>query len=90
MATKINVNVDLETKEQATKLLKELGLDMTTAINIFLKRLILEQGIPFEVSLKIPNAETLEAILEAEDIRNNPSKAKTYKSVAELRKNLGV
>lgn len=90
MSTKINVNIDIETKEQATKLLKELGLDMTTAINIFLKRLILEQGIPFDVSLKIPNAETLQAILEAEEIRKDPSKGKSFKNVKDLRDTLGV
>ncbi len=81
---KINVNTDAETKEKATKLLHEMGLDMTTAINIYLKRIILEKGIPFELSTKTPNAETLAALAETEEMIKNPEKYKRYASFSEV------
>lgn len=91
MATvKININTDAETKESANRLFKELGLDMTTAINIFLKKAVLERGIPFEVSAKQPNNETIEAMEEVKMMEKNPSKYKGYKSIADLKAALGV
>ncbi len=87
---KINVNTDIETKEQAQKLLREMGLDMTTAINIYLKRIILEKGIPFEISVKTPNAETLAAMDEVKKMEKNPAEYKGYKNMSELREALGV
>ncbi len=81
---KINVNTDAETKEQATKLLHEMGMDMTTAINVYLKRIILERGIPFEISTKSPNAETLSAFAETEEMLKNPEKYKRYSSFSEV------
>ncbi len=81
---KINVNTDAKTKEEATKLLHEMGLDMTTAINIYLKRIILEKGIPFDVSTKAPNAETRAALAEEKEMRNNPSAYKRYGSFDEV------
>ncbi len=46
----ITVRVDSETKENATRIFKELGLDMSTGINIFLKQVVRTNGIPFPVS----------------------------------------
>ncbi len=88
--TKINVNTDVETKEQAQKLLHEMGLDMTTAINIYLKRIILEKGIPFEVSVKTPNPVTLSAMEEVEEMEKNPAAYKSYNSISALREALEV
>ncbi len=91
MATaKINVNTDLETKEQAQKLLHEMGMDMTTAINIYLKRIILEKGIPFEISVKAPNPVTLSAMEEVQRMEDNPAAHKGYKNMGALREALGI
>ncbi len=91
MATvKINVNTDVETKEQAQALLHEIGLDMTTAINIYLKRIIIEKGIPFELSTRATNKATLSAMEELSHMEKNPSAYKGYKSIAELKEALGV
>ena len=49
LTSAINVNVPLEVKEEATALFNNLGLNMSVAINMFLKRAIYERGIPFEV-----------------------------------------
>lgn len=69
MATsKINLCVDSETKKQAEAILSELGLNMTTAINVYLKKVVAEGGIPFELTVKNPNAETVDAIKEGKRI----------------------
>jgi DNA-damage-inducible protein J len=49
-STNINVRVDCELKAKAQKVLSDLGLDMTTAINVFINQIVYVQGIPFEIS----------------------------------------
>lgn len=66
--TSMNIRMDSEVKKQAEALFGEIGMTMTTAINIFLKQSIRENGIPFELKVNTPNAETLEAIHEGEKI----------------------
>ena len=61
---------------------------MSTAMNLFLKKCVLEQGIPFE--LKMPNKETLKAMQETEDILSGKIERKGYKSAEELFEDLGV
>ena len=82
MATaKINVCVDEKTKREAEALLDKMGLTMTAAINMYLKRIILEQGIPFEVSTHVPNATTMAAMDEFEEMRKNPEDYKKYECI---------
>jgi DNA-damage-inducible protein J len=66
-STMIHVRIDEDTKVQAAETLDAIGLSMADAVRLFLKRLVLEQAIPFE--LKAPNAETRAAIEEARAIR---------------------
>ncbi len=65
-ATTMNIRVDSEVKDSAKKILSELGLDLSTAVNIFLRQTIRVNGIPFDLKLDIPNEETKKAIKEAE------------------------
>lgn len=81
---KININTDLETKQEAEKIFNALGLNMTTAINVFLKKAIQYKGIPFDLTIETPNEVTLAAFDEGERILSSP-KRKTYKSIDELR-----
>ena len=55
--TNINIRMDKALKEQAEKLLSELGMNMTTAFNIFLRQAVRERAIPFLISLEKPNEE---------------------------------
>ncbi len=55
-------------KAQADALFTELGMNLTTAFNIFVRQSLREGGIPFEVRLEQPNKETIAAMLEAERI----------------------
>jgi len=87
MAT-ITARVDENVKKEAETLFKKIGLNMSTAMNLFLKKCILEQGIPFE--LKVPNKETLKAMQETEDILSGKIERKGYKSAEELFDDLGV
>lgn len=81
MATaKINVAVDERTKREVEILLDEMGLNMTSAINIYLKRILMEQGIPFDISAKLPNAATIAAMDEYEEMKKNPAAYKRYPS----------
>lgn len=66
--TSMNIRMDSEVKKQAEAIFNEIGMNMTTAINIFLKQSIRENGIPFELKIAQPNAQTLEAIKEGEEI----------------------
>ena len=61
LTSAINIQVDSDTKKQATDILNNLGLSMSTAINIFLKQVIKRDGIPFEIVNNKPNEEMLKA-----------------------------
>ena len=68
MNTNINVKTDLTLKKQAEALFEELGLNMTTAINVFLRQSVYENKIPFSIYRnETPNAETVAAIEESDD-----------------------
>lgn len=61
-----NITIDAEVKKQAQQLFADLGMDLSTAINIYLKKALAEQGIPFEVTREVPNAVTAKAIADSE------------------------
>jgi len=71
MATaNINIRMDSAVKTQAQQLFAQFGLDMTTAINMFLRQALRERAIPFELRLDVPNAELMKAIENVEAGRN--------------------
>lgn len=84
-STNINIRIDKDVKNAAEKIFNELGLNMTTAINIFLRKSIQVQGIPFDVKLNIPNEATLKAIEEGDSLVSP-----TYSNINDLKKALGV
>lgn len=64
MATKmIHIRVDEKLKEESTQALEAMGLSISDAVRVFLTRVVADQQLPF--SLKVPNAETREAMREA-------------------------
>ena len=88
MSTTANVSIrmDVALKKQAEELFSDLGLNMTTAMTMFLKQAVRSQGIPFEIS-RVPNTETLAAMLDAERIARDSS-IKGYTNLDELFKEL--
>ena len=87
--TNLNIRTDKEIKDQAEKIFNELGLNMTTAVNIFLRTAIREHGIPFALKLEVPNEITAEAIEEGRKLMADPS-APRYSSMDELKEALEV
>ena len=84
MATaNINVRVDTELKRAAEELFSDLGLNMSSAITMFLKSAVSCDGIPFEVR-RVPNAETRAALAEYEEMKAHPERYKRYSSFDEL------
>ncbi len=88
-STNLNIRTDKNVKAAAEKIFEELGLSMTTAINIFLRQTIRENGIPFELKLDIPNETTVAAIEEGRKIAHDKN-AKGYKNMDDLRAALDV
>ena len=85
MATvNMSIRMDKELKKQADAMLSDMGLNMTTAMNMFLRQVVRQGRIPFEIATDIPNAETLSAIKEMEDILSGKTPAKRYSSTQEL------
>lgn len=58
----INIQVDSNVKKEATMVLTELGLSMSSAINLFLKQVVKKNGIPFEVTNVTPNKKILDVV----------------------------
>lgn len=62
-----NISIDAETKAKAQELLADLGLDLSTAINVFLRQMVRDNAIPFTISRNEPNALTQAAIENAQN-----------------------
>lgn len=88
LTTAISVQIDSNDKKVATGILKNLGLNMSTYINMAIKQLINKDGVPFEVTNSKPTKELIEAIQEGEDILNGKTKAKKYTDMYEMLKDL--
>lgn len=85
--TNFSVRMDSDIKRQCESLYNELGMNLTTAINVFLRQSIRVGGFPFDVKLEQPNRETMMAMLEAERIAHDPN-VKRYSDVEEALKDL--
>jgi DNA-damage-inducible protein J len=85
--TNLNIRVDQELKRRAEAIFAELGLNMSTAMNIFLRYSVRYGGIPFDLRIEKPNAETLAAI---DDVNNNRNMSKTFDSVSALIEDLNA
>ncbi len=77
-----SVRMDSDIKKQCETLYNELGMNLTTAINVFLRQSLRVGGLPFEVKLNQPNQETLAALFEAEQLLQDAS-IKRYSDVEE-------
>ena len=87
MTTPTQVRIDSNIKKQATDLFSTLGLDMSTAVNLFLHQCVLRGGLPFVVEAPNYNKETIEAMAEARKISRDEN-CKSYTSISDLKKAL--
>jgi len=83
----LSIRMDKDLKEQAESLFSELGMNMTTALNIFVRQSVRQRKIPFEITLYKPNTETLAALREIEDMRSGKISKQTM-PVAEFIKEM--
>lgn len=83
-STNLNIRTDKAVKDQAEAIFNELGLNMTTAVNMFLKTVIRQNGITLDLRLDVPNETTASAIEEGRKLMNDPS-APRYSSMDELK-----
>lgn len=81
--TNFSVRIDSDIKKQCEELYNDLGMTLTTAINVFLRQSLRVGGLPFELRQERPNKETIAAMLEAERIARDPS-VKGYDDLDEL------
>lgn len=85
--TNFSVRMDSDIKKQCEALYNELGINLTTAINVFLRQSIRAGVFPFDIRMEQPNKETVLAMLEAESIARDSS-VKRYSDVEEALKEL--
>ncbi|MDB5969143.1 MAG: addiction module antitoxin, RelB/DinJ family [Hydrocarboniphaga sp.] len=85
----LHIRVDDETKAQAAEALSAMGLSVSDAVRMFLRRVVVDQAFPLE--LKVPNAETRAAMAEADGIA--AARRARFSAAAELfadlEKNIG-
>ena len=82
--TSMSIRLDSEVKEQAQQVFSNLGMDMTTAINIFLRQAIQYQGLPFNVRLD-ESRKLLEVLT---DLDQNRNMSQSFESVSDLMEDL--
>ena len=94
--TNITIRLPADIKQQFEEFCDNVGISMSTAFNIFVRKVLRDNSFPFELGYDVPDvpdvptAETLEAIKEADRILAHPSSAKCYTSIAELMKDLNA
>ena len=82
--TSMSIRLDSEVKEQAQQVFNSLGMDMTTAINIFLRQAIQYQGLPFDV--RLDESRKLMEVLA--DLDQNRNMSQSFVSVSDLLEDL--
>ncbi len=76
-----SIKIDARTKKEAQELFKDMGMSLTTAVNIFLKQAVREQRIPFYVGQPKYKEEVYQAIRDVEQGKNL---SKSYRSAKEM------
>ena len=80
----VNIRMDETLKKQFEDFCSEIGMNMTTAFTVFAKKVVQENRIPFEISCRKYNTETIEAIEEVKMMKKNPALGKTYTNVSHM------
>ncbi|MCL1808473.1 MAG: type II toxin-antitoxin system RelB/DinJ family antitoxin [Clostridiales bacterium] len=86
----INIRVEPDVKSTVDGIFSHFGLTVADAVNIFLHKVIIVGGLPFDMTLPKYNNETLAAMKEARDIASGRIQTKSYASVKEMVEELGL
>lgn len=85
--TNLNLRLDSDMKAQVESILNDMGLNFTTAVNIYFKQILRTGEIPFKIKVDVPNAETLKAMEETEKLIRSAD-TKYYIGAGELFKDI--
>lgn len=82
--TPTQIRIDASIKQEASALFSQLGLDMSSAVNMFLYQCVLRGGLPFAVEMPAYSQKTLDSMAEARRISRDPD-VKGYSSMEDLK-----
>ena len=80
----MNIRIEPNLKKQVEEILKDLGMNISDAVTIYFKQIVLTDSIPLQIKRPKFNKETLEAINEADEIMKHPENYKSYNNVYEM------
>lgn len=81
--TNVTIRLDKDLRDTASDFFEGLGMSLSTAINVFIRKCMMEDRIPFDIGYGAPSKKLMKAMLEAEEIANDPN-VKGYSSMEEL------
>ena len=82
--TSMNIRIEPSLKKQVEEILTDLGMNISDAVTIYFKQIVLTDSIPLQIKRPKFNKETLEAIKEADEIMKHPENYKSYTNVYEM------
>lgn len=82
--TSMNIRIEPNLKKQVEEILADLGMNISDAVTIYFKQIVLTDSIPLQIKRPKFNKETLDAIKEADDIMKHPESFKSYNDVYEI------
>ena len=80
----MNIRIEPNLKKQVEEILTDLGMNISDAVTIYFKQIVLTDSIPLQIKRPKFNKETLEAIKEADEIMKHPENYKSYNNVYEM------
>ena len=80
----MNIRIEPNLKKQVEEILEDLGMNISDAVTIYFKQIVLTDSIPLQIKRPKFNKETLEAIKEADEIMKHPENYKSYTNVYEM------
>ena len=82
--TSMNIRIEPNLKKQVEEILTDLGMNISDAVTIYFKQIVLTDSIPLQIKRPKFNKETQEAINEADEIMKHPENYKSYNNVYEM------
>ena len=79
-----SISIDADIKVKAQELFADFGMDLSTAVNIFLRQAVRENASPFAIHREVPNRDTVAAMMEAGEMARDPGKYKRYATFSQL------
>ena len=82
--TTMNIRIEPSLKKEVEEVLTDLGMNISDAVTIYFKQIVLTDSIPLQIKRPKFNKKTLEAIKEADEIMKHPDNYKSYNNIYEI------